>query len=270
MNGALGVVRGFMWPEDADGQSDKIEQRTPLCVLMEFDSVNLVAPDGQRRTFFPSDSEKENWVPIFRQPVSSTIEAHVIREQYPLTLAWALTHWKAQGMTLDRVRVRLSDRTAGVPGIAFVAVTRVRHPWDLVFEEDLPAYEHFMKARNTLHFRERQRFDLRQLARASRTLRKYGFCEADIWTPAEREDAERLLHGLNLLCVQQRETLRASGRPLDRDAWLWPGGAPDYAKELALVARQESDGDVSRLASLEAVAERLLDVTRVRQPTDLE
>ena len=177
MNGALGVVKGFMWSEDADAQSEKIEQRTPLCVFIEFDSVNLISPDGQRRFFFPNDPEKMNWVPIFRQAVSSTIEEHVVREQFPLTLAWALTHWKAQGMTLDRVRVQLSERTAGVPGIAFVAVTRVRHPWDIVFEEDLPALEHFMKARKTPAFRERQRFELRQLARASRTVRKYGYCE---------------------------------------------------------------------------------------------
>ena len=60
MNGALGDVKGFMWPEDADPQSDKIEQRTPLCVFVEFDSVNLVAPDGQRRSFFPGDPEKQN------------------------------------------------------------------------------------------------------------------------------------------------------------------------------------------------------------------
>ena len=115
-------------------QSDKIEQRTPLCVLIEFDSVNLNDPDGQTRSFFPNDPQKKNWVPIFRQPVTSNSEENVVREQYPLTLAWALTHWKAQGMTLDKVRVQLSDRTAGVPGIAFVAVTRVRHPWDIVFE----------------------------------------------------------------------------------------------------------------------------------------
>ena len=95
-----------------------------------------------------------NWVPIFRQAVSSTIEEHVVREQFPLTLAWALTHWKAQGMTLDRVRVQLSERTAGVPGIAFVAVTRVRHSWDIVFEKDLPVLEHFMKACKTHAFRE--------------------------------------------------------------------------------------------------------------------
>ena len=81
--------------------------------------------------------------------MSSNIKENVIREQYPLTLAWALTHWKAQGMTLDRVKVQLSDRTAGVPGIAFFASTRVRHPWDIVFEKDLLAMEHFMKARKT-------------------------------------------------------------------------------------------------------------------------
>ena len=198
------------------------------------------------------------------------MEANVVREQYPLTLAWALTHWKAQGMTLDRVRVHLSDRTAGIPGIAFVAVTRVRHPWDIVFEEDLPALEHFMKARNTVHFRERQRFELRQLARASRTLRKYGFCEADSWTSSEREDAALLLKGLDNIRAQQCETLRNGGRPLDRDAWLWPGGAPDYVADLAGVVRQHASGDARRLASLEAVAERLLDVTRVRQPTAVE
>ena len=86
MNGALGFVKGFMWPADADAQSDKIEQRTPLCVLVEFDSVNLNDPDGQVRSFFPNDPQKKNWVPIFRQPVTSNSEENVVREQYPLTL----------------------------------------------------------------------------------------------------------------------------------------------------------------------------------------
>ena len=106
--------------------------------------MNLVNAEGQPLSFFPDDppaSEpgfRRNWVPIFRQLVASTVEEQVAREQFPLTLAWALTHWKAQGMTLDKVRVHLSSRTAAVPGIGFVAITRVRHPWDLVFEEDLP------------------------------------------------------------------------------------------------------------------------------------
>jgi ATP-dependent exoDNAse (exonuclease V) alpha subunit len=94
-------------------------------------------------------------VPIFRQKVSSSVEEHVKREQYPLTLAWALTHWKAQGMTLDKVRVSLTELSVAMPGIAFVAMTRVRHPWDLVFDEDLPELSHFLQARHAPVFRAR-------------------------------------------------------------------------------------------------------------------
>ena len=104
MNGALGNVRGYMWPEGGNPYSERPELRTPLCVFVEFDSVNLgVDEAGRPRSFFPDDPVRRNWVPIFRQKVSSTVEEHVARENFPLQLAWALTHWKAQGMTLDRV-----------------------------------------------------------------------------------------------------------------------------------------------------------------------
>ena len=39
MNGAMGIVKGFMWPENADPQSERIEERTPLCVFIEFLSL---------------------------------------------------------------------------------------------------------------------------------------------------------------------------------------------------------------------------------------
>ena len=80
-------------------------------------------------------------------------------------------------------------------GIGFVACTRVRHPWDLVFEEDLPEYEHFMKARRTPAFRARRRFELRQEARASRTLRRYGYCEADLWTASQADRLREVKQG---------------------------------------------------------------------------
>ena len=216
-----------MWPEGADPHSDQPELRTPLCVFVEFDSVNFgVDEAGNPRSFFPDDppadvpGSRRNWVPIFRQRVSSTVEENVWRENYPLTLAWALTHWKAQGMTLDRVRVHLSPKTAGVPGIGCVACTRVRRPWDIVFEEDLPDYEHFMKARRTQVFRARKRFELRQQARASRTLRRYGYCEADLWSAEERAAAEELLAGLKVVAREQRTNERsiASGPRFRRRA----------------------------------------------------
>ena len=94
---------------------------------------------------------------------------------------------------------------------------RVRHPWDLVFVEDLPEYEHFMKARRMPAFRERKRFELRQEARASRTLRRYGFCEADIWTAEERAGASELIEGLKFVANEQRERLRNHGQTVDFD-----------------------------------------------------
>ena len=71
-------------------------------------------------------------------PVASDHDSEITREQFPLTLAWALTHWKAQGMTLRRVRICLRGRTAAAPGVGYVAVTRVKHLEHLLFEVDLP------------------------------------------------------------------------------------------------------------------------------------
>ena len=93
-------------------------------------------------------------------------------------LAWAVTHWKAQGMTLARARVRVGRNVAGQPGVAFVAVTRVGHSWHLMFDTDLPDFEAFDQARYKEEFRSRERFDLRLKATQSRTLRKYGDCSA--------------------------------------------------------------------------------------------
>lgn len=198
------------------------------------------------------------------------MEENVWRENYPLTLAGALTHWKAQGMTLDRVRVHLSAKTAGIPGIGFVACTLVRHPWDIVFEEDLPEYEDFMKVRQTKAFRERVRFELRQQARASRTLRRYGYCEADCWAEGERTAAEDLLQGLKLVAREQRERLENQGRQVDLDTWLWGDGVPDYEGELAEVVKRMGAGNHARAGILSQVANRLLDRIRVRQATSEE
>ena len=41
MNGALGRVRGFVWPEGGDPNSKDEEKQAPLCVVVEFDDVDL-------------------------------------------------------------------------------------------------------------------------------------------------------------------------------------------------------------------------------------
>ena len=274
MNGAIGTVVGYMWPQNHDAHSDRKELRAPICVFVEFESVDMgKEPEGRPghegelvpRTFFPGDAQRKNWVPIFRQEAWSTAEDNLRRANFPLTLAWALTHWKAQGMTLDRVRVHLSARTAAAAGIGFVACTRVRHPWDLVFEEDLPSYEDFMRARLTQTFRERRRYELRCQARASRTLRRYGYCRGDVWSEEERAAAASMIEGLKEVGMEMFRGLRGARRVLDNDSWVWGDVEPDYAGELARQVDSLAAGDGTRRLFLERVAQRLLDRVRVRE-----
>ena len=205
MNGALGTVRGFIWPEGGDPHSQVRKLQAPVCVVVEFDDVDLgqeIACDGRgeplvqgerfvykRKNFFPSLVESLGvcadgvpracrCVPIFHSQTNAESDAQVSRNQFPLVLAWALTHWKAQGMTLRRARIRMGVRTVSVPGIGFVANTRCKHPSHIVYDLDLPAWEYFQEAQWKQTFRERCRFEWRLAAKASRTVRKYGFCRA--------------------------------------------------------------------------------------------
>ena len=123
----------------------------------------------------------------------------VVRKQFPLGLAWALTHWKAKGMTLSRVRIRMGSGTAGQVGVGMVAVTRVKHVRHLVFDTDLPPWDDFQQAKFSEDFRGRQRFMLRLRAKFSRTLRRYGRLlksPPEVWTDREVEAAEKLVRCL--------------------------------------------------------------------------
>ena len=258
MNGACGTVRGFMWPEGGDPGSRVQGKWSPLCVIVEFDEVGLGSDErGQARSFFPGEPGRERWVPVFPQNVGASGGGEVSREQFPLMLAWAVTHWKAQGMTLPYVRVRLG-KAAATPGVGFVAVTRVPHVRRLVFDTDLPPYELFMAARQNASFRARRRYQLRAQARFSRTLRRHGFCEADRWTSEEAEAAAAMLQRVEVRRRLQEQRLRGSGRRVHADAWLWPGEEPNLEAVLAEEAKALCEGDLEAVAMHERVAGRLL------------
>ena len=64
-NGATGWVRGFMFPLGFDPSADDTALSTPLCVIVEFDEVNLGKHvSGYDRSFFSGDASKVNYVPI--------------------------------------------------------------------------------------------------------------------------------------------------------------------------------------------------------------
>ena len=50
-------------------------------------------------------------------------------------------------MTLDRATVRLT-KAASAPGVAFVALSRVRHPDHLLIEDDFPDMATIMKQKD--------------------------------------------------------------------------------------------------------------------------
>mgnify|MGYP005714938049 CR=1 FL=1 len=121
----------------------------------------------------------------------------IARTQYSIVLAWALTPWKAQGMSLDKVVVKLGA-AASKPGVAFVALTRARHPDGLALDE-FPAMSVFQRQKKHHTFQTRQKYERQARATFSKTIRKY-MRDADIytndliWTEAEAAAADDILH----------------------------------------------------------------------------
>ena len=284
MNGAMGTVIGFMWEPGGDPHSPDTTKQAPYAVVVEFDDVDLGTDEGAGapREFFPAEimarrleeesgmtqeekeKERKRWrrvVPIVRTSASCEGDENVSRTQFPLTLAWALTHWKAQGMSLAKARVNLSRRTAGVAGVGFVAITRVKHPRGLMFEEDLPDYDAFMEAREKPVFRSRVRYEMLMRVKASETLRKYAtrgvVCAADPWTLDEASRADRLLGSLRAVAGARRAQ---QGRdPKDWAAWLWQGEVPSIQRYLREAAERLGEGSDAEREAYEAVARRFWD-----------
>ena len=63
VNGALGVVKGFVWPEGGSPGARSKALSAPQYVIVEFDEVNLgLDATGQPRSFFPDNPERARWV----------------------------------------------------------------------------------------------------------------------------------------------------------------------------------------------------------------
>ena len=70
--------------------------------------------------------------PVRREAYVKTRTVH--RQQFPLTVSYALSVHKAQGMTLDRVVLNLSHKEHS-PGLCYVAVSRARTLQGVLLQE---------------------------------------------------------------------------------------------------------------------------------------
>ena len=107
---------------------------------------------------------------------------------------------EAQGMTLEKAVVRLG-RQASSPGVAFVALSRVRHPDHLMLEDTFPDMATIMRQNEKESFAARQRWERKMRVFFSRTVREHMrdtslFTPEKTWTEEECTVADLLLRYL--------------------------------------------------------------------------
>ena len=126
MNGTQCTLKEHIWGNGHWPNHPDADKRMPTCLLVE-------APDYIGPSFFPEDETRRKWIPLF--PITRTdTDTGISRTQFPVILGWAITPWKAQGMTLRRVKVKIG-KSVSQAGVLFAALLRVRHPDDMMLDD---------------------------------------------------------------------------------------------------------------------------------------
>ena len=118
-NGAMGTVTNVIIDQTTGKMS---------AILVAFDSEHV----GQEtRHTCVYNSIHQNAVPIQCTQATFTIDKkasfQATRTQFPLTLAWAVTIHKCQGLTLSEILIDMTPANGKFrPGKAYVAFSRVR------------------------------------------------------------------------------------------------------------------------------------------------
>ena len=111
-----------------------IYQDTQVCIIVfEFSLILLLIKDlGPDNPAWPGIDPK--WVPII--PVTACWDnitgVQFTHTQFPLTMAWAITIHKSQGLTLEKAVIELGPRDFAL-GLSFVAISRVKSLKGLAF-----------------------------------------------------------------------------------------------------------------------------------------
>ena len=118
-NGAMGTVTNVVIDERTGKMS---------AILVSFDSKH-VRQDAKHTSVYKSTNQ--NAVPIYKTqaifPIHKKASYQATRSQFPLTLAWAVTIHKCQGVTLPEIVIDMTPAKGRFkPGEAYIAFSRVR------------------------------------------------------------------------------------------------------------------------------------------------
>ena len=126
-NGATGVVKhvDFRWMEGTN---------RPSIVWVLFDDPRVGRATREKNRKFYNSSIHSDWTPVFETQRTFIVNYKTFqRSQFPLTPASGKTVYKAEGATVDKVVVDLSqkDRKYKMPHMHYVAFSRVKKLEDL-------------------------------------------------------------------------------------------------------------------------------------------
>ena len=118
-NGAMGTVTNVV----IDETTGKM-----ITILVSFDSKH-VGQEAMHTSVYKSTNQ--NAVPIYEtqttSPIHKKASCQVTRSQFPLTLVWAVTIHKCQGLTLPEIVIDMTPAKGKFKlGEAYVAFSRVR------------------------------------------------------------------------------------------------------------------------------------------------
>jgi DNA replication protein DnaC len=120
VNGSLGIVRGILFKEN-----EKPPDFEPEIILVEF--INYKGPTYK----------DTNFVPICRIKMNcGELNKYFIRYQFPLTVSFATTIHKSQGLTLPLIVIDFGDKEIGL-GCYYVALSRVRQINHLLIQGEI-------------------------------------------------------------------------------------------------------------------------------------
>ena len=108
MNGTIGDIVAIVFADGCHPNHENPSMRLPEMVVVDF-------PEYAGPAFYDQASRR-TWVPIRVQTRTAEGASGASRSQFPLILGWALTVWKAQGLTLRRAIVR-STKCGSAPAL---------------------------------------------------------------------------------------------------------------------------------------------------------